>query len=829
MPEENNIKNIVQQVLRNFIIVRLLPATLFMLLPVMVYAQDSIPASFMRERYHSSDFVHYIEALNDYVVYQGNHSGQWSDADRLLFSINGNPYHMNRFYIDGIRVDDRYNPGSTHFIPNVEHYDVRMNTTNSSVDFLHDKLSPDYISFQGNVGNIGGISSGSSSIIHIFHRAGWEGAYKPEVTIPNRPHVRHSFKLETSFSSTRKNGIQGSHFVSATYGSRALARYDADGLIDSQPLYNSPYYKLQTINTWKGLRQLDEIGFFANISGKDDRNSELYYNWQEVSSETVLSATVFGKKNINGHSFCSSLTYSLNAVRHDNLCFRRNVIDQDGESFEPWESDGQTHEFTWFLAYKRKLGKHFRLFAEAYNTFFLFFPSQGSFSNDVYCKLPDPIESHFQEGEFVPIVHEAIPLLHYDWHSYSFASGLLENKAGIGYSQHFGRCLSFEALLSATVDGFVLRGGNGKISPNLAANARLIYSPSPHFLTSATLAHDRISYDIDHIRFFSHDYLSGEAVGAKSNQLMLTTGGKYREMKSDLRQTSFFSLDLPVYIRLGKRCNHEIALIQTYRKYYNTWHTAFAGETSQYGHYENGIFFYDYGKKRYTVGYMPDGVMGNSFFTSTPYYLSQTTRYTYSGKKFYFSASWQSMQFGSTSALGNGPVSNNVGALSESTANPNTSKVTDNDSRYSAAGRADQDKAYVFRIYAAYNVSKLLQVGVNMKWTDGQPFSNFNTIESAGGGVDRQIAIVPARSRGTNPIDGNFGSRENALFNIDLHARLNWSFRGHDMSLSMMCYNIFDFGNSINEYCFNDGLNDNRADMLLNIPRGLILKYQINL
>ena len=45
----------------------------------------------------------------------------------------------------------------------------------------------------------------------------------------------------------------------------------------------------------------------------------------------------------------------------------------------------------------------------------------------------------------------------------------------------------------------------------------------------------------------------------------------------------------------------------------------------------------------------------------------------------------------------------------------------------------------------------------------------------------------------------------------------------------MKWYNLVDFGNSINEYCFNTGLGDDRADMALNIPRGLIITYNIEL
>lgn len=796
---------------------------------VSAQTQDSVPASFIRDFYHNGDFVHYIEALNDHIVYQGNHSGQWSNPDRLLLSINGNPFYMNRYYYDGIRLDDRFNPGSTLYVPNLEHYDMVINTTSSAILLSHDNQDANYAMAQGNFGGLGGVSPGSEKIIHIFHRAGWEGAYKPELSIPYRPHIRHAFTVDAALAKENEKGSLSRQHIYATYGSRTLPKYDGDGLIDLSPTYNSPYYKVQ----FDGSRRINdpvikELGYFFNVSGKNDYNSELYYNWEEVAKLFTLSATLYGKGGIGSHRVNSALTYSLNNVKHANLSFSRNIVDQDGESFEPWQPDGNTHELTWFVGYEKRLNPRFKLKGEFYNSLMIFRPSASVFQNETFLKLPDPIESHFPDGDFVPVVHEKIPLMTYHWQSSPFTGGLLDNRFGVEYSQDFSHRFLLKGNLSATLDAFLLRESRSKVSPNFIANVEGAYM-SPHFNISVKLSHDRVRYNYDDIRFFSVDYLNGEAFSDATGKLMLTTGGKYRDMKRGLKQTAFVSAEIPIVINFGKKRRHEIALIQSYRKYYNVWNTYFDGDPSQYGHFTDGVFFYNPGEKHYSVGYLPKGIMGDNFFTRTPYYLSQLTRYTFQSSKVFVSVSWQSMQFGSTSALGNGPVSNNIGALSESTANPNTFTVASNPGPYAAAGRADQDKAFIFRCYAAYNVSKWLQLGINAKWTDGQPFTSFHTVMETDADGNRQVAVIPAHSRGTNPIDGDFGSRENAIFNIDLHARCRWTYLKHNMSLTLSCYNIYDFGNSINEYCFNDGLNDGRADMVLNIPRGLIITYQLEL
>lgn len=793
-----------------------------------VYAQDSIPASFFRDKYLTGEFVHYIEGLNDNVVYQGMHSGQWSTPDRLIFSINGNPYYLNKYYIDGMRVDDRLSPGSAFYIPNLEHFGLNFDTSTSRVNFSQDTLRADYASISGNVGNLGGVSPGTSDIIHIFHRTGWEGAYKPEVSIPNRPHIRYAFAAETSFSHKLNENVSGRHSILAAFGSRKIAKYNADGQIDADPLYESPYCKVQLYSNFQLKNSMfTNFGFFLDFHGKKDNNSELNFNWEEISRENNFNLMAFANLNKNNHFLKSSLAYTYRKDRHLNLFFKRNIVDQDGESFEPWEPDGRYHALTWFEGYEWNISNSLRLFAEAYNAIIKYNPKYRSFANEIFCKLPNPIESHFPPGEFTPVNNPEIPLATVNWFSNPFTSGLLENQVGLTFQTPLSTNWQFQISGGFSLDGFLIGKNKSKISPNIIGNVSLAFRPSNYFDVRLKLSYDRLNYNFDHIRYFSEDYLNGEAYDANTGSLILTSGGKYHKLRKGIKQPTFASLELPIHIHFGHDGRHEVALLQTYRKYFNVWHTYFGGEISDFGHFENGIFFYDYGEKQYLTAYQPSGIMGNNFFKRSPFYLSQLTRYTYNGKRLFVSVSWQSMMFGSLSGLGNGPVTNNVGNLSESTANPNTLMVASNRSEYAAAGRADQDKAYILRLYASYDIAKFFQLGVNLKWTDGQPFTNYHVVFSNESPTAGQPAIIPARSRGINPIDGDFGSRENALFNIDLHARFRWRVKKYDMSLTFSCYNIYDFGNSITEYCFNDGLNDARADLQLNIPRGLIVKYQI--
>ena len=80
---------------------------------------DSVPAQWFREWYHRSDLIFYLEAQNDHTIVETHTTGQWWTPERLTFAIDGLPYTANRYYINGFRIDDRFQPGSTNYVPNI--------------------------------------------------------------------------------------------------------------------------------------------------------------------------------------------------------------------------------------------------------------------------------------------------------------------------------------------------------------------------------------------------------------------------------------------------------------------------------------------------------------------------------------------------------------------------------------------------------------------------------------------------------------------------------------------------------------------------------------
>ena len=771
--------------------------------------EDSVSASFFRDFYHQGHLAHWLDALSDHTVYQGLHLGQWDESGQLMFTVDGNSFRWNRIYIDGFRTDSRFTAGSSVYVPNMEQYNLRINNRGSILNFSLDTILSEYAAVSYNRGNLGGISRGSADIIHLFHGTGVDGAYDLQ-TINERQYIKNQGTVDVTYytmSDYRQH-------IYASFGQLMMPNYDQNGLIRREPLYSANHYKIQLDGQLPvGGLLFDRAGYFINVSEKDNYGTEFYMNPDEVMNLSTFSASIYGA---NYFGLTTGLTVSVNDVSHNNLEFSRNIIDQDGESLEPWMPDGRTSELTWALNYSKELLPWLKVKADGFNSLLIFKPDKDTFCNNVYFQHLEQITS--------------TPLYRYDWTSRKFASGLIENMIGVEARKNLSEKLNVSGEAALTIDGMLLNGKT-KISPNIQAAVKLDFRPFKWLDMGLTLAHDRISYNIEDIRFMSNDYLNANVYFADSDRLFATTGGCYHKYAKHLMQSGYFTVNIPVHLHFGK---HEFAFLQTYKKFHHTWMVQFDGGADANGFTDaDGYYFLNPGQRNYIIDYLPKSMMGSNPLLNTPFYVTQNSRYTYRGENVLFSLSWQSMMGAGFSALGNGPASNNIGTLSESTANPNTFSTIENaEGKYPGVGRLDQDKAYICRIYLAHNVNRHIQYGITGRWTDGQPFVYFNTATSTDSNGDTQMAVRPYCSRGINPTDGNFGCRESAIFNIDLHARFVTEIWWHrTLSLNVLCYNIYDFGNVYNEMCFpegSEGKGERGPNMTLTIPRGIVATLKID-
>lgn len=787
------------------------------------YGVQSRSSSYFSEWYQNDDLVHYLDNLNPYITYQAETTGQYNLADQLVFSVDGNSYKWNSYYLDGFRIDSRFFAGSTLFHTDMYNLGFGLDYLSSQLHFnTSDSFKPS-ASVSYNFGGVGGITKGGDAFVNLFHLTATQRMYN-EVELRSKVQGAATANVDFIIGDYRQS-------IYLDYGVRKQVFFDNQGISDYIPEnYTTFQLNGETGATFGSL--FDYTSYILNFKYRDNLYSEFYYNLAETSKLNSYSASLYGVKRGKSMQYSSGFNFAVNVTEHEDINFSRNVIDLDGEAYDPWYTDGANYEFSHALTLSREINDWLTLRADTYNSFLYNAPSVSEFSNIIYAQ---DVEQKTRDMLYL-----------YEWKANSYASGLLENSVGLVANHRLSKSVEMMASLDFTLDGMLL-SGESIITPNFEAQLSFAIKPAKWFDMEFTIANKRVSYTIDDIRYLSDNYMNADIYyiddAGNKGDYFTSTGGAYRTAQSNLRQSSYLLVDIPIYLTFGR---HTISLLHSYKKFYNTWTTSYADSLDDIGYYQSTVnatsdaevnLFYLNGGKAvdYLVGYYPSDRMGDSFFNNSPYMFSSNIEYKYQSDKFLFSLGWQSYMVVGNSTLGNGVISNNINSLSESSANPNTYVVARNvDSSYQDVGRLDQDRGYILRAFLSYNINKKFAMAMNLKFKDGQPFSGLSSevIENSNG--QKQVAIYPVTSRGTNTLDGNFGCREDAFFNVDLSATYRFRLFEQNFTLQAKVYNMYDFGTELTEYVFEDTLDQSISDtgrnaMSLNIPTGFIFSLTIDL
>lgn len=794
------------------------------------FGVDSTSSTFFRDWYQTTDLGHYLDNCNAYVVYESETTGEWNLGDQNVFSIAGNSFRQNKYHLNGMRIDSRQQVGSTLLHTQMDRTGLAMDYLDGELFFTDDSVQRQSVRLTGNVGNLGGISPGTRQLINLFHSSGEERTMDRR-PVEMRNHVVGAGTLDATVAIPAYGRRYYQHAY-VNYGQRRITAFNAAGIY---AMYPSEYYTAQLDGELPMPENavLDHLNYFMVTNGRSDYGSEFLYNANEIATLRDYQVGLYGTKRFaNDGRLVLGLSYELGNMRHDTLGFARNLLDQDGEAFDPWYADGRLHSVNLSVQYDQPLLPWLRVHAEAYNSLLHFHPTTTTWTNDIYTQ---------SIADLAPT-----PLYTYHWQSAAFTSGILENEALVIAEKNLAKGLNFYAHAGVSLDGILLGNGQSVVTPNWLAKVAIDYQPAWWFRFGVSVSHHRMSYTWDEVRYLSNDYMNGE-IRYADHTLLATTGGAYHTPDKNLwmHQPSYAVLDLPIQFTFGKSRRHEFILINSIRKYYNMWFTDYADGLDANMLKQGDFYYMCEGEKQYTVTTQPLDLMSARVGGRTPYYMSNLVRYSYSGKKWYVMVSWQSYLMSGLSTLGNGPLHNNVGCLSESSANPNTYRVLrEDDKLYQANCRLNQDKSFILRMQVTYNACKYFSIGFNGKFKDGQSFSTYTAAPAIVNGHP-QVGLVYSDAKGINMANSTFGKREDAFFNLELRATGRWWVRDIPMSLEVLCYNIYDFGTALTEYTFDDynhptyphwtvergmaSMKDSRTSMSLCIPRGLLVTLRVGL
>ena len=795
------------------------------------FGVDSVTSEFFREWYVTNDLVHYLDNGSDNIFYEAETTGEWNMPDQKLFSIAGNSYKWNKYYLNGFRIDSRFQVGNALYHADMNDHTIAVDYHRGSISLLTDSTRRNLTQLCYNLGRVGNeVSWGTKQLINLFHKSASE-RNMPGNDLSRRAFMRGAGELEVGYGMPALGKNYYQHLY-ANLGQRSVVYFDQKG---TAGMYNAGFYQVQLDGELpiKTNPILDRLYYLFNANAREDWGSEFVYNENEVAKLAVYSLSVYGKKTYsNRHHLTTGLTWALSDIAKRDTAFSRNLIDQDGEGFEPYYADGKLNELNWAVNYEYDILPWLKLQVDAYNSLLHWSPSVNNWTTSTYYQRYNDVQP--------------TSIYTYQWESNDFTSGLLENAVTVEAKKWVKPWLQVQGLLGVSLDGILLSGGKSLVSPNWLAKASVYMKPKKWFEMTISLSKHRATYSFDDIRYLSNDYMSAKEYYTATGDLATTTGGKYHQFARYLRQPSYVVLDLPFKFTFGR---HEISLLQSMRLYYDQWMTYYDKDPMSYGYYKkhttvvtdkgetwsvtNPIYFESPSEKNYLVDHMSSTTrdsLGGNFFTNKPLYLSNVVKYAYNGKKVFFSLSWQSYLMSGLSALGNGVQSNNIGVLSESTANPNIYLNEKNTSgKHRLAGRLDQDRSFIARIQLGYNITPNWAIHLNAKFKDGTPITNFRTLADVDEKGNTQLAIYNADTKGINLSAYHFGKRKDAFFNIDLRLRYRGHIRQVPLEAEVMCYNIYDFGTELFEFNFDEDMGRARRAMVLNIPRGMLFTLRVGL
>ena len=777
------------------------------------FGVDSVSSEFFREWYQSGDLRHYLDNYSDYVTYEAETTGEWGMPEQMVFSINGNSYRWNRLYLNGFRIDSRFQSGSTWYQLNMQEQSLFLNQHRGTIDVVTDSLRASKVWLSNNMGGLRGINPSTQWLINLFHQTASQRNQKGN-DLSSRDYIKGAFQGEVTYGIPYQGKRLYQHAY-ANWGQRYINTFDQRGITGQ---YLAPYYKVQLDGELPLPKNsvIDRLNYYVIYQQRSDLYSEFMFSEQEVATQKTHSAALYGTFRTDDRStLTTGFSYGLNNVRHNSPVFR-NLVDQDGEGFEPWYADGKHNEINWAVNYRYQIRPWLHLHLDSYNSLMLFKPADYQLRSTTYMQdFNDPMAYAYSTIE---------------WTSSAFAGGLLENQLTLEARHRFNNIVELQGQLAATFDGIILRE-HSVVSPNYEMMVGLHLTPAKWFTMDVTLGNFRCRYSYEDMLYLSPDYLNG-VVSYSPNGVPLdvykTTGGAYHTPAKGLQQSSYALLDVPFRFNWdGPNTHHEFSLLTSFRLYYNQWTTQFAGSPNDYGYYDEGIYYYDTRQANYQVVNMQNSdLFPNHVLINNPFWLSNVAKYSLQSKHVFFSISWQSYWLTGVSALGNGPLQNNLNALSESTANPNILLNQENPGQYRMLGRLDQDRSFIARMQLGWNINDHWSLSVTGKFKDGTPFSSFAYARSGS-----QIALYNVTTKGINLIDNHFGRRKDAFFNFDIHARYRTLIKGVPFAVEATCYNVYDFGTELVEYTFESQLTGGlqRRALQLNIPRGVILSLTVGL
>lgn len=545
--------------------------------------------------------------------------------------------------------------------------------------------------------------------------------------------------------------------------------------------FNEPYFLLSSAAVVTPKSDAWSASFAAEYRTRSNLYAELHYAEEETLSEDAL--TLFA--GYRTRTFRANAVLKWLELEHRNPAFTRDLLDPDGEGFNPYFPDGQV-----VAALLDARWQDGPLFVQAIENLQTHFPAQKSWTHALTTGDQPYGRLELRSGDTF------------------IYSG--EHQAGVTDRAEL-RPFRLDYSIYATLALAANSGGkNGLFLPDAGAKAILAFKLDPEdpesFEPFLALAKIPLPISLDLTRKLDPDWLSGEYFLGDRETPIDALGGDALTVSPALVRPNLYSGGLGMKIWPGG--GWRLTLQGLLRAYKDTpWLELEGGANAHGSTDENGRFYFNKGRRNYVLVNYPD--------TRPPFYAGFHLQLFKRSDRFLFELSFAALNAIANTAFGNGATSNDIGVVDESTGNPN--------SAIEGVANVDGDRAFLFKLLVGYRLAEGLWLSALVRHKDGQPFAFFNDQTR-----NDQLSRAYASNRGS-PLKYSrplAGPREDFQLEMSLLASYEYTLGGLGFLSRIECTNLFDFGNELQERSTPVG-RDTRATLEQQIPRALIFSQLI--
>lgn len=714
------------------------------------------------------------------VIFSIEESGGFSNVDPAKFSLYGDSWVWNHWYVDDLDLTDPLFSGAAAFaVPFrfVERFEVVYAENphlrlSQGIRLTTHRRPKRQAGAVVHFPNAGGLVPLGPAVMN------WVSGTHALERSPAPPKERRRFGGAYQLHLTDGLELPLGHLAYAVQiedGDRRFLSFTPSG--DFESVFEEDYFVASGAAVLTPAGTDARVTILGEYRTRDRAFAELYYAPEETfiakSGGLLIAATVDRLR--------AGLTFKRYLLEPNDRDFVREIFDPDGEALRPFRPGVQVFAAKLDLRYGGDL-----VYFTGVNRFLVFTPTASTWVNQLTAG-----------GE---------PYGTWRWRSAKTTLLLGDDRLGIAERLDAGAlALSYDLSLAAMY-ATNRSGENGLGFVDLGAEVTVELDHLRTVRPFLSLAKTPIAPSVDLASQLDPAYLDGE-LRLTDGRLIDTTGGARTRLADRLGATNIYSAALGTRVAISREWS--LAAQGILKAYHHTYRLQFDGGAERYGSTMDGIYYLDEGEKRY--------VLENTGHDLPFYFGAHFGLVGLDPNRYVVSVGFSAYNAVGYPVFGNGVTANDVGLVDPSTANPNTS--------INQKANLDGDRGFHLKMLLGYRFLPDLWGFITFRHRDGQPFTFIDAHEH-----DGQIAFTHRETRGSplklgRPLSG---PREDAQFNLDLKILYQLEAAGLRIDAALLFANLLDFGNELQEVN-GPSRPPGRPALESQIPRSILLTIDVGI